>query len=86
MKKFKTAAEIPPDCIATPTVYFAPRPGAQPSGRLDGHVFYHRADVSNLLTADDWRERRRKVKAGEAPLAHRGLERIGVFAEWQTDG
>jgi hypothetical protein len=85
MKKFKTAADIPTDCVATPTVYFAPRPGAQPSGGFNGHVFYRRADVSELLTADDWRKRRRAVKAGEEPVAHRGLFPIGVYADWQTE-
>ena len=85
MKMFKTAAEIPLDCIAIPTAYFAPRPGARPVGGFNGRVFYRRADLSALLTADDWRERRRKIKAGEKPLTHRGLDPNGVYADWQME-
>jgi hypothetical protein len=84
VKEFNTAGEIPPDCVVAPTILFAPRPGAKPVGRFGGNLFYHRADVSTLLNADQWRQRGRKLKAGEKPIAHRGADSIGVFADWQT--
>jgi hypothetical protein len=54
-------------------------------GRLDSDVFYRRADVLPLLTADDWRERGRMVRSREKPLALRSAEPIGVYADWQTE-
>jgi hypothetical protein len=85
MQEFNTAAEIPPDCVVAPTIIFAPRPGAKPVGRYDGNLFYRRADVSNLLSEEQWRERGRKIKAGEKPLAQRGAEPLGVYADWQSE-
>ena len=85
MKEFKTAADIPPDCVMAPTIIFAPRPGMKPVGRFDGNLFFHRADVSNLLSAEQWQERGRKLKPGEKPLAHRGTEPLAVYADWQTE-
>jgi hypothetical protein len=84
MKEFESVAEIPQNCIAAPTAYSAPRPGTKPAGRFNGNLFYIRRDVSALLTADQWREQGLKIKAGENPLAHRGAEPLGVYADWQT--
>jgi hypothetical protein len=84
MKQFKSVTEIPQDCIAAPTAYTAPRPGTKPAGSFNGNLFYSRRDVSALLTADQLRQQGRKIKAGAKPLAHRGAEPIGVYADWQT--
>ena len=85
MKEFITASEIPSDCVVAPTILFAPRPGTKPVGRFDDNLFYRRADVSTLLTADQWRNRGQKLKAGEMLIANRGADSIGVYAEWQLE-
>jgi hypothetical protein len=85
MKKFLSLAEIPIDCVAAPSAYYAPRPGAEPVGRLDGMVFYLRSSVGELQSKEDWAKLGRKVNARERPLARRGSpEPFGVYAEWQT--
>ena len=85
IKEFESVAEIPQNCIAAPTAHSAPRPGTKPVGSFDGNLFYSRRDTSALLTADQWREQGRKIKAGENPLAHRGAEPLSVYADWQTE-
>jgi hypothetical protein len=86
MKRFKSLLEIPVDCIAAPSVHFAPRPGAIPIGRLDDCVYYALADVSELRTEADWKRDGRRVKRGAQPIARRGMnESPQVYADWQVE-
>jgi hypothetical protein len=56
VKHFRTAAEIPPNSVVAPAVYFAPCPGTKPIGSFNDNLFDRRNDVSRLLTAKQWRE------------------------------
>ena len=85
MKHFAAPSEIPFDCVAAPTAYSAPRPGARPVGEFKGLTFYHRKDTGLLRTATEWKLLGRVVKLGEKPPGSRMLPDAGpVFAEWQT--
>jgi hypothetical protein len=68
-----------------PTAYAAPRPDTKPAGSFNGNFFYSRRDVSTLLTADQWRRQGRTIKAEAKPITHRGLDPLGVYADWQTE-
>jgi hypothetical protein len=86
MKKFKSVADIPPGCLVAPTAYFTPRPGKKPLGSFEDSIYFRRSDVSELLTADDWKGQGRTIKAREQPIGHRGrIDPVGVFADWQTE-
>ena len=86
MKRFQIVSETPADCVAAPSIYFAPRPGKKPVGSFNGGLFFARTDVSELRPATDWRRDGRTIKAGEKPLMKRGsIDPIGVYADWQTE-
>jgi hypothetical protein len=86
MKHFKSPGDIPDRCLIAPTAYFIPRPGKKPIGRIDGSLLFDRNDVSELLPADEWNTRGRKIKAGQKPIAQRGVvDPAAVFADWQME-
>jgi hypothetical protein len=86
MKHFASPNDIPDGCLVAPTAYFIPRPGKKPIGRFDGRLLFDQNDVSELLPADEWKTRGRKIKARAKPMAHRGVvDPAAVFADWQTE-
>ena len=86
MKRFKSIIEIPSDCVVAPSLFFSPRPGTKPIGRLDGSSYFQPGDVSELRTEAEWRRDGRRVKRGAKPIARRGLtESLEVYADWQVE-
>ena len=57
MKHFTSPDDIPNGCLVAPTAYFIPRLGKKPIGRFNSSRFFDRSDVSELLSADEWKTR-----------------------------